>query len=157
MSTQTNFAKFWRLAPFERGLFLRAMLLLAMTGTGLRLVGFRRIQGLLSPVNVAIGKAYSPIENAAQALQTARIVAAAARYGPYSANCLPTSLVLRCLLLRQGIQADLRVGVRKDGCGKLDAHAWVEHAGQPLIDGPDVHQRFAPFDQPIHPSEGRSE
>ena len=156
MSTRTDFAEFWRLAPSERGLFIRAMLLLAVTGLGLRLVSFRQIQGVLGPVNSGVGKALSPVEAAAQAVQTARIVAAAARHGPYRANCLPTSLVLRHLLIRQGIQADLRVGVRRADCGGLDAHAWVEHAGKPLIDRSDVHQRFAPFDQPIHPSEGES-
>jgi len=128
------------------------MLLLAMTGISLRLVSFRRIQVLLNPVNLAAGKALSSIEAAAKARQTARIVAAAARHGAYRVNCLPTSLVLRYLLLRQGIQADLRVGVRKADDGRLDAHAWVEHAGQPLIDRFDVGQRFSPFDQPIHPS-----
>ena len=156
MSTLTDFAKFWRLAPSERGLFLRAIVLLAMIGIGLRLVSFRRIQGLLGSVNVAAGKTLSPVDAATRACETAWIVAVAARHGPYRANCLPTSLVLRRLLLRQGIQADLRVGVRKADDGRLDAHAWIEHAGQPLIDRSDVHQRFAPFDQPIHPREEAS-
>ena len=152
MSTCTNFVKFWRLAPTERSLFLHAMLLLTVAGVGLRLVSFRRIQGLFGSSTLAAGKALSPVKAAAQSRQTAVIVAAAARYVPYRANCLPTSLVLRYFLLRQGIQADLRVGVRKADGGRLDAHAWVEHMGQPLIDQPDVHQRFAPFHQAIPPS-----
>lgn len=156
MSTLTNFAQFWRLAPAERGLFIRATLLLAVTGLGLRWVSFRRIQRLLGRVNLELGKAHSPADAATQAHKTARLVDAAARHGPYRANCLPTSLVLRYLLLRQGIQADLRVGMRKTDGGGLDAHAWVEHAGQPLIDRADIHQHFAPFDQPLHPSEGAS-
>jgi hypothetical protein len=32
--------------------------------------------------------------------------------------------------------------VRKD-VGVLAAHAWVEYRGQPLIDSPAVHDRFA--------------
>ena len=156
MCIRTNFAKFWRLTVPERGLFLRAILLLALTGMGLRLFSFRRIQCWLGPVDVVMGKVTPPIMAAAHAQQIARIVAAAARYGPYRANCLPTSMVLRYLLLRQGIQADLRVGVRKSGGERLDAHAWVEHAGQPLIDRADIHQRYAPFDQPLHRSEGAS-
>ena len=113
MSTCTNFVKFWRLAPTERSLFLHAMLLLTVAGVGLRLVSFRRIQGLFGSSTLAAGKALSPVGAAAQSRQTAVIVAAAARYVPYRVNCLPTSLVLRHLLLRQGIQADLRVGVCK--------------------------------------------
>ena len=152
MSMRTDFAKFSRLTPFERVFFLRAMLLLTVTGIGLRVVSFRRIQDLLGTSKLAPAKAQSPVESAAQARLTARIVAAAARHGPYRVNCLPTSLVLRHLLLRQGIQADLRVGVCKVDGGRLDAHAWVEHMGQPLIDQPDVHQRYAPFHQAIPPS-----
>ena len=147
----TNFIKFLRLSSSEQSLFFRATVLLAIVGIGLRLVSFRRIEGLLGSTDVAVGKALSPVDAATQARSTARIVAFASRYGPYRANCLPTSLVLRRYLLRQGIQANLRVGVRKAIDGSLDAHAWVEHAGEPLINRADIDQHFAPFDQPIHP------
>lgn len=45
--------------------------------------------------------------------------------------CLPQSLALQALLRRQGLSAELRIGVRRAD-GKLQAHAWVEHAGSPL-------------------------
>ena len=152
MFKPTNFVRFLRLSSSQQSLFVRATALLAVVGIGLRLVSFRRIEGLLGSTDVAVGKAHSPVDAATQARNTARIVAFASRYGPYRASCLPTSLVLRRYLLRQGIQANLRVGVRKAIDGSLEAHAWVEHAGEPLINRADVHHHFAPFDQPIHPS-----
>ena len=150
MFKPTNFIKFLRLSSFEQSLFFRATVLLAIVGIGLRSVSFRRIEGLLGSTDVAVGKALSPVDAAKQARSTARIVAFVSRNGPYRANCLSTSLVLRRYLLRQGIPAELRVGVRKGSDGSLDAHAWVEHAGEPLINRADVYQDFAPFDQPIH-------
>ena len=152
MFKPTNFIKFLRLSSSEQSLFFRATVLLAIVGLGLRSLSFRRIEGLLGSTDVAVGKALSPVDAATQARSTARIVAFASRYGPYRANCLPTSLVLRRYLLRQGIQANLRVGVRKAIDGSLEAHAWVEHAGEPLINRADVHHYFAPFDQSIHSS-----
>ena len=113
MFKPTNFIKFLRLSSFEQSLFFRATVLLAIVGIGLRSVSFRRIEGLLGSTDVAVGKALSPVDAAKQARSTARIVAFASRNGPYRANCLSTSLVLRRYLLRQGIPAELRVGVRK--------------------------------------------
>lgn len=156
MSTLTNFAKFWRLAPSERALFLVAMVSVAVIGMSLRLVSFRRIQDMLEPARGVTGPEPSTLDAGVQARKIARLVAAASRHGPFRANCLPTSLALRHMLLCRGIKADLRVGVRKTADGKLEAHAWVEHEGQPLIDKPDVHQRFVPFAQPIHPDQSKS-
>ena len=156
MSTLTNFAKFWRLAPSERALFLVAMVWVAVIGMGLRFVSFRRIQDMLEPVGGVAGPEPSTLDAGVQARKIARLVGAASRHAPYRANCLPTSLALRRMLLCRGIKADLRVGVRKTADGKLEAHAWVEHNGQPLIDKPDVHQRFVPFAQPIHPDQSKS-
>jgi hypothetical protein len=33
--------------------------------------------------------------------------------------------------------------------GHLLAHAWVEYAGHPLNDAPDVAERYAPFERPL--------
>ena len=156
MSTLTDFAKFWRLAPSERALFLWAVVWVVVIGMGLRFISFRRIQDMLEPVRGVTWPEPSPLDAGVQAQKIASLVAAAARHGPYRANCLPTSLALRHMLLCRAIKADLRVGVRMTADGKLEAHAWVEHEGQPLIDKPDVHQRFVPFAQPIHPDQSKS-
>ena len=61
-------------------------------------------------------------------LRAARLVDAVAASLPLRPRCLARSLALRSLLRRQGVDARLRLGVRKDG-SLLDAHAWVEADG----------------------------
>jgi len=82
--------------------------------------------------------------DAARAAAAARLVYAAGARVPCRANCLPKALVLRTLLLRQGLAPEFRIGVRIVD-GRLEGHAWVEHAGVPLAQDPAVAERFKPF------------
>jgi len=75
----------------------------------------------------------------------ARVVAAAARNGPFRASCLEQSVALLWLLGRRGIPARLRIGVRKEH-EELEAHAWVELGGVVLNDSADVGERYRPFE-----------
>ncbi len=50
-------------------------------------------------------------------------------------NCLPEALAACRLLGRYGHPAQLHIGVRKDGAGKLLAHAWVSSGSQVIIGG----------------------
>lgn len=61
----------------------------------------------------------------------AALVTAAARHHLIPMTCLPRALALQALLRRNGIQAELRIGVRREA-GGLQAHAWVENAGAPV-------------------------
>lgn len=145
----SRLAKFRELSWPERRLLFVALVLLPMTALGLRLLGFRRTQAVLH--EDAFSGAKSNDGELSRAQQTARIVAAAARYGPYRATCLPMALTLGRLLQGQGIETELRLGVSK-AAARLDAHAWVEYQGAPLIDHRDVHQRYAAFDKAIPPA-----
>jgi hypothetical protein len=49
---------------------------------------------------------------------------------PYDSRCLFRSLTLSALLERRGIPAKLVIAVRQE---PFAAHAWVEHAGRPLL------------------------
>ena len=62
------------------------------------------------------------------------------------ARCLGRSLVLWFLLRRRGIDAELVIGADMPRGGELPAHAWVEVAGEPVNDAPDVRERFGSFD-----------
>jgi hypothetical protein len=145
----SRLAKFRDLTWPERRLLFVALVLLPMTALGLRLFGFRRTQAVLHE-DVFCG-AGSHDGDLARAQKTARIVAAAARYGPYRATCLPVALTLGRLLQGRGIATELRLGVSKADA-RLDAHAWVEYQGVPLIDLRDVHQRYAAFDKAVPPA-----
>lgn len=49
------------------------------------------------------------------------------------ATCLTQSLALHRLMDRSGHQARVQIGVAKIPGGGFEFHAWVEHAGQPLL------------------------
>jgi hypothetical protein len=135
------------LASWERRLLVRLVLLLPAIGAALRMLGFKRTRDLLArlagPQHDRQPAGTDSANDRAQRI--ARLVAIAAHHGLYRATCLRQSLALWWLLRRRHIPAELRIGVRKDG-GELQAHAWVELAGQPVNDAPDVAERLAPFD-----------
>ena len=139
-----SWRSFRALSWAQRRLLARAWLLLPLTALGLRLFGFRRVQALL--LRPAAGTPARDDLPAAQAV--ARIVQGAARWSPVPASCLVRSLVLCRLLRRQGLTADLRIGVAVPD-GRLAAHAWVEHGGVALNDIQDVARRFAAFDRAL--------
>ncbi|ESA35189.1 microcin j25-processing protein mcjb [Leptolyngbya sp. Heron Island J] len=76
------------------------------------------------------------------------MVQLATKYCQPWANCLKKSLVLWSLLRAQGIDGQLRIGVRQD-TQKFEAHAWVEWQDFILGDRQDVRKQFAMFDRPI--------
>jgi Transglutaminase-like superfamily len=80
-----------------------------------------------------------------RAALTARMVRVAARHGIGSPSCLEESLVLLHLLGMQGIEAQLRIGVRKN-VAKFEAHAWVECGGVALNESESLHDHYAPFE-----------
>lgn len=129
-----------RLSWPDRGRLAQSLVLLPLVGASLRVLGFGRTRALLTRL------APPPREGAAgegRARATARLVEAAAREGPYRANCLRRSLVLWWLLRRQRVPAELRLGVRKRD-GSFEAHAWVELDGRALNDAPDVMRHYHP-------------
>ena len=62
-----------------------------------------------------------------------RLISLAARYPRRWSWCLQSSLALREWLARDGVFADLRIGVQKYE-GQFQAHAWLEYKGKVLND-----------------------
>lgn len=129
-------------APQWRELLL-ALVLLPTIELALRMGGLRLVQKAIAP-DTRCGVVAGPWD-VRDALQLARLVAAAARRGPWRASCLVRSLALQCLLKRRGADSQLRLGVRMAG-RRLEAHAWVELLGRPLNEPANVSQNFAPFE-----------
>jgi hypothetical protein len=67
-----------------------------------------------------------------EAHRLARAVTRTLRHMPGDTRCLVRSLVLIRLLARRGIPAQLVIGART--APDFLAHAWVEHAGEPVLD-----------------------
>jgi len=85
-------------------------------------------------------------------MTVAHLVEVAAARGWPRPNCLHRSVTLWWLLLRRGVDTEIRIGVRrKEGGDGLDFHAWVEHEGLVINDARDVRTRFATFDRAIVP------
>lgn len=113
---------------------LGALFWLVVTDVALRVSGLHRVQRLLLPDERDV--------LSLQAGEIVRLVDMAVRRLPYSGTCLRRSLVLQRFLRREGIETDLRFGVRKRN-GGLVAHAWLEHEGLPLGESAPVEERFA--------------
>src|SRR5271155_841104 len=129
-----------------RRLFWRAVILLPLIGGSLHLRNYKKTQKWLQERLAGWGPPASlPGDPAERVIVARRMVHAAARYGMGGATCLEQSLALWYLLGRQGINASVRIGVRK-GSGKFEAHAWVEYEGVALDEAQQAHQHYAAFE-----------
>jgi Transglutaminase-like superfamily len=96
-----------------------------------------------APIEAAVATLRSqsppPSEDATGSLEEARRLGRAVTrllsYVPGDTRCLARSLVLTRLLARRGVQAKLVIGARTEP--EFLAHAWVEHAGEPVLDPGD--------------------
>jgi hypothetical protein len=137
--------KFLGLVRYERLLLLEAVAMLPLAAFGLKTIGLRRSFRLL-----ARGKSDAPgcslggTTARRRALRTGVLVGLAAAHGPVRGSCLAQSLTIWWLLRRQGIPADLCIGVRRRA-GRLEAHAWMEYRGAVLNVDTNVDGPFAPF------------
>lgn len=144
--------RFRRLAPPQRSALLWALVLVPVTGAALRVMGMRRwraVLALLVPRNnspARLPPEESTAEKSELARQIGRMVTAAAREGVFHGQCLEKSLVLWWLLVRQGLPAEVRIGVRR-AAGKFEAHAWVELFKTAVNDDDRVRQDYAPFER----------
>ncbi|MEA2563806.1 MAG: hypothetical protein QOH06_5310 [Acidobacteriota bacterium] len=106
----------------ELGSLIRAWVYLLTADIALRFMALPRVERLL-----AGGRR----RQALPAGRLAALVTAAARHHLLPMTCLPRALALQALLRRNGIPAELRIGVRREA-GDLQAHAWIEAAGSPV-------------------------
>ena len=125
-------------------LFWRATRLLPWIRVSLRLRGynptFSSLQQRLNSLPNAANSSSEPV------FKTNRMIRAAVRYSPLHFTCLEESLCLWYLLRKQGISSQLRIGVRKAN-GKLEAHAWVEYAGEAVNQPEQSHLHYAAFEK----------
>jgi hypothetical protein len=121
---------------------LAAVFLLPAVQLSLRFRGFKRTAGTLAAHSARRAVPAEPSE-ARTAAEAVGLVAGRPAIG---ARCLGRSLVLWFLLRRRGTDAQLVIGADAPRGGELPAHAWVEVAGEPVNDAPNVRERFGAFD-----------
>ncbi|MGB7496137.1 MAG: lasso peptide biosynthesis B2 protein [Candidatus Acidiferrum sp.] len=129
-----------------RKLFWRAAIVLPLISLSLRSRGFKQTKKTLEnrlrvapPQRMLQGRPTQTVE------RTCRMLRAGAHYGLVQPTCLAESLALWYLLRKQGLSADLRIGVRKES-QKFQAHAWVEFEGAALNQREEQHRHYAAFD-----------
>jgi hypothetical protein len=142
----SRWKQFRALTPKQRQVLLVASIALPVFWIGLTSLGLARLLSWLPRGRVErhnlVDAAFTEMCDVADAVNIA------ARHSPFPSTCLTRSTLLQWMLNRQGVDSDLRIGVKLIG-GKLEAHAWVEHDGVPINDKATVTADFAPFDQPI--------
>jgi hypothetical protein len=133
--------RFLSLSQRQKRVLLRSLVVLAWVRWTMATRG-------LAPVDERTSRLMTASAGDETAPKDAREVTAllmAARHAlPGRSTCLHLAATLRLLLAELGIASDLRFGARFEH-GTLAAHAWVECAGQVLIGGTDVHERYAAF------------
>ena len=122
---------------------LEAAAVLVLARVTLALGGFPRVRRMLTRERALTTRD----GDAKRARELAKAVVRASQRLPVRTTCLDRALALWWLLRAHGIGGALRIGVR--GGERLEAHAWVEHAGAPLYD--DEAEEYAAFDAPIIP------
>ena len=131
--------QFADLTPLERGLLLRAAVLVAGVRLALWTMPFRWVRLVLG-----VRRAVSPSLEAIRVRRLAWAVQAAARRIP-GASCLTQALALQYLLARAGHTAEVHIGVAKHCARGFEAHAWLEYRGEILAGDNGELERYAPI------------
>jgi hypothetical protein len=119
--------------PLRRKLlFTRVSVMLLAVHLSMRLFPFADVYRFLKRYHRVT---HSPAVDRRETEEICWAVTRAGRTWFGDAGCLAQALVGELLLVRRGVPAQLRIGVRRDGAGALLAHAWVEENQQILIGG----------------------
>jgi len=144
-----RFRRFRRLSGFERGIVLKAAAGLLISWLAVRLLGFRVCRSVFEKP-LADRNSWDSTSCEADALGEARRIAhleaVTASNLFFRTSCLEQSLVLCRMLRHRGMNADLRIGARKEA-NRFEAHAWVELDGTVLAGGEAEHLHFVPFER----------
>ncbi|MBC7236965.1 MAG: lasso peptide biosynthesis B2 protein [Chloroflexi bacterium] len=112
-------------------MLIESTALLLAIRLGLWLLPFNVLRRLVRAAHrTARGAAMDSVKDIAWAVSVAR------RYVP-RATCLTQALAVEALLCRRGYIPSVRFGVRKKEGALIEAHAWVECAGQVVVGGPE--------------------
>src|ERR1700746_4108619 len=106
--------RFSALEGAAQKLFLQSLALLPLVSLSLRYGGFRATQTALQRMIRNPPPELHPEQVSQRIALTAHMVNAADRHGVFHPSCLAKSLTLWWLLGRQGIDARLRIGIRKE-------------------------------------------
>lgn len=130
------------LPPDERRLLLEAMVWLVVVRIGLWTLPFMAVRRALAgvgrrPVSPR-GSCWFSESKLVWAVETA------GRLAPWARTCLTQALTVQLLMSRRKLHSLLHIGVVKGEGEQLEAHAWVESAGEVIIGGFEL-ERYVPL------------
>lgn len=143
-------ARLWRLSWGERALLAEAWTRILAIGLALRWRPFPRVVALVGGDGGGAQRHPAGGEvpfSAAEVERYGRWVDVAAGHHLLEARCLHRALALKWMLAARGIEADLRIGVRRES-DELSAHAWLERDGLRLGSTGRTAAAFAPLAEP---------
>lgn len=126
--------KLSRLNSTDRRLLVQASIVLFWTRLLLWLLPWEVATAGLAKLHVPGSIPMTPERGAWAVRNASRVVP--------RATCLTQALALQHLLMRAGHTPRLTLGVSK-GTEGFEAHAWVEHEGEPLLNERDEISRYA--------------
>lgn len=145
--------RLWRLNAAERRVVADSLFLLPLVRAGLILLPFSAVQRRCELVLAKTVRPAAPAKLTPQRI--VRLVHLVSRAVP-GAHCLPRALVAQLLLRRRGFDTELRLGVRKEAGGRLDAHAWLELGGVPLMESVEALKDYSAFPTSfVSPTKGK--
>ena len=121
--------KFLSLPTYKKILLIKAAFLLTIMRLVIFLVPLKSIKRLVE--ELLIIKSMVKQDTGQSEIKWA--VDTASNYITFTKTCLVKSLAMHILLIRNGFESTLNIGVTKDKSEKLGAHAWVESDGEVLI------------------------
>ena len=135
--------RFLNLPEGDRGLLVRAAVMLGVTRIGLQVLPFRSLlRLLLYPGSFSTrprpSSAAASVGGASLTDRVVWAVSVASAYVPGARSCLPRALAAQSLLEQRGVPARLRLGLARSESGTIEGHAWVESDGRVIIGGTDV-------------------
>jgi hypothetical protein len=145
-------SKHWQnwvnLSRQQKKLFISSLIYLKVASLLLLLFRYQDLHNTLKK-RVPIDSSPSPEIAILRATDLSEIVETAARKRLVNATCLRRSLVLWYLLRKEGIESELRFGVRKVS-DEIIGHAWVEIDGSVINDDVRYIKQFTPMDVESH-------
>ncbi|MCD6291053.1 MAG: lasso peptide biosynthesis B2 protein [Anaerolineae bacterium] len=131
-SIRHKWHKWQGLQPRDRWGVLQAWSLLLAADVGLRLLPFRLMRHLIIIGEREKDKGnISPEEAAAIVARWHRLVSIAGQHHIRPMLCLRRAIVLRWLLAKEGLAAQVRIGLHKEN-NSFYTHAWVERNGKAI-------------------------
>ncbi len=137
-------AKFARLRPADRWLFLRIFALLVRVRLSLTLLPFARVRQLAERLG---NRPVRGTRDRLSAHELTSLVTAAACYIP-RATCLTQALVADAVLRRYGYTPNLKIGVGRGEANRFQAHAWIELDGKVVIGDLPTLSQYTPLPSP---------